>query len=136
MTVADPMFGFLAAEEERFHRNRVVVKLGNNTIESWVGRDITKYVPGLYWITYLSYDLLRAHNLPVKPIKAIAKETTESHAGLVVRLYDEPVQWKHTKKIDDVCFSTNGIFSIDRVKPLISLANNYVELSDLLNDWR
>ncbi len=40
MAEARPVFGFACAPAEREWRNRITVKLGSRTIESWVGRDI------------------------------------------------------------------------------------------------
>jgi hypothetical protein len=61
MAEAQPTFGFACAVEEREHRNRVTTKLGINTIESWVGRDTQKYIPGLYWWTLLPASLAEKH---------------------------------------------------------------------------
>src|SRR5215831_1788469 len=54
MAAAHPIFAFACAPEERKRRNRIVMKQGINTIESWLGRDTEKYIPGLYWLTMLS----------------------------------------------------------------------------------
>jgi hypothetical protein len=137
MTLASPAFGFVAAEEERLHRNRVATKLGENTIESWVGRDITRYLPGIYWMTYVSNDLIRRHDLSTKPVEAIAKEVIRCPDGAIFRLYDDPDEWARSKdKVDELCFAMHGVFSINRVIPLVKQAKNYLELSDLLSDWR
>src|SRR5262249_1198783 len=54
MAGAEPIFGFACLQEEKESRNRLTVTLGVNHIESWVGLDTVKYVPGLYWLTLFS----------------------------------------------------------------------------------
>ena len=58
IAVANPMFGYAAAGSEYKHRNRIFVTQGKNHIESWVGRDLNKYIPGLYYYTLLSKRVL------------------------------------------------------------------------------
>lgn len=41
-------FGRACLWEELCEKNRVVVEQGVNTIESWVGRNLNKYIPGFY----------------------------------------------------------------------------------------
>jgi hypothetical protein len=54
MAIPQLIFGFACDPGEREARNRVKVKLGENLIESWVGRNVHKYLPGFYWLTLLS----------------------------------------------------------------------------------
>jgi len=51
MSKFQPLFGFACSPGERERRNRVTTHQGVNAIESWVGRDTQKYLPGLYWQT-------------------------------------------------------------------------------------
>ena len=66
MAAAQPLFGFACAPEERTHRNRVTTRQGANTIESWVGRDTERYVPGLYWLTLLPELLAVKHRVSLR----------------------------------------------------------------------
>ena len=54
MAAPRPFFGFACTQEELEYRNRITVKFGINIMESWVGRDTRRYIPGLYWWTLLA----------------------------------------------------------------------------------
>ena len=63
MAPLHPIFGFACAQEELEYRNRITTKFGINTMESWVGRDPQKYIPGLYWWTLLPASLAEQHGI-------------------------------------------------------------------------
>jgi hypothetical protein len=77
MAIAHPIFGFACAAGELEHRNRITTKLGVNTVESRVGRDTQKYIPGLYWWTLLPASLAEKHGVPLSTILAKALEHIE-----------------------------------------------------------
>lgn len=49
-------FFFAADRDEYEHRNRFKAEVGDSLVEAWVGRDLTRYLPGLYWRTMLPRD--------------------------------------------------------------------------------
>ena len=61
MAAPRPFFGFACTQEELEYRNRITVKFGINIMESWVGRDTRRYIPGLYWWTLLPASLAEQH---------------------------------------------------------------------------
>ena len=77
MAVAQPAFGFACAPGERLHRNRVTVRQGPNTIESWVGRDFRRYIPGFYWLTLMPKELAERHQVPLSEVEAVAIKHVE-----------------------------------------------------------
>lgn len=48
---------------EYTRRNRYFVTIGTNHIETWVGRDLRKYISGLYWRTGIGSDLVKRHGV-------------------------------------------------------------------------
>src|ERR1700741_2127263 len=81
--------------------------------EGWVGRDLSKYLPGIYWITVIARDLalkfgLQSDNLP--------EGTSMLDFGpdyLAFRLFDRANQWRtHPEEIDTFCSWIPGIFSL------------------------
>jgi len=97
MALAQPIFGFACAPEEREWRNRVVTKQGVNTIESWVGRDTQKYIPGLYWLTLLPAALAEKHGIPLPVIDGVAIEHIKLEGDQhFFRFYEEPEDWRST----------------------------------------
>lgn len=136
MAIARPVFGFACAQDERHQRNRVIIKQGVNTIESWVGRDTQKYVPGFYWLTLLSEALATTHSVPLSAVEEIALE----HIGLeggqhFFRFYERPEDWRTTSAVATLCGSLPGVFDVEKAKEQLSKATNFLELDAALRNW-
>lgn len=137
MASLDPIFGYACLPEERYRRNRITTRQGVNTIESWVGRDTQKYVPGFYWLTLLPDALAAQHNVPLPIVKAVALEHIELGRGqYLFRFYERPEDWQATSAVSELCASLPGVFDIEKVKPRIAAAENFLELHSVLDDWR
>jgi len=65
MATLHPIFGYACTQEELEYRNRITTKFGINIMESWVGRDTQRYIPGLYWWTLLPASLAEQHGIPL-----------------------------------------------------------------------
>jgi hypothetical protein len=137
ISVVRPIFGFACDESEYQYRNRVIAKRGMNTVESWVGRDLEKYVPGLYWFTLLSDSLLERHNVSISSIKALALHHSQPSDGLhLFNFYERPSDWKNNSVIEEACSSLNGFFNIKKAKDEIESAQNFLDLQDVLRSWK
>ena len=137
MATAQPIFGFACASEERTHRNRVIVKQGVNTIESWVGRDPQKYIPGFYWLTLLPKALAEKHDVPLSAVEKIAKEHIELEGGQhLFRFYERPEDWRTAPDVAALCSSLPGVFDVEKVKPLLPAAKNFLDLDEVLRSWK
>lgn len=137
MATAQPLFGFACAPEEREQRNRVTTKQGVNTIESWVGRDPQKYVPGFYWLTLLSDALAAQHGVPIPTVAKVAQEHIELEGGQhLFRFYERPEDWRFTHEVAKLCSSLPGVFDIEKVKQRLTPAKNFLELDTILRDWK
>ena len=108
------VYGFGAAIAEQRARNGYEARLASGgTSEGWFGRDIRRYVPGLYWLNYFSEKYLDEHPLDVRAIAA----TLQGHVspigkGFLLKLYEQPDEWQ--AKADDVqriVDQTAGVFS-------------------------
>jgi hypothetical protein len=135
---ARPLFGYAADPAERERRNRVAVEQGQNKIEAWVGRDTTRYVPGLYWLTLLPRGLAESHKLPIDELKQRAMEHTRLDDDLdLFRFYKNPEDWNAAKdKIDDLYRMAPGVFDIEKVRPSLPAASSFLELNALLQKWK
>jgi hypothetical protein len=126
-------FGFIAECEEYIHRNRYVYRLPNGTVESWVGRDLAKHLPGLYWTTVLETNLAEKCGLYKEtwpwPVKTL--DFGSKYFGL--QLFDQPNNWgEYAPKIDAFCEQNEPIFSIERVRQQLETARNYLEFVRLV----
>ena len=137
MASLNPIFGFVCVQEERYQRNRVTTQQGANTIESWVGRDTQKYVPGFYWLTLLPASLATQHGIPLSAVEAVAQEHIELQGGQhLFRFYERPDDWQKTSAVTELCASLPGVFDVEKVKPQLSAAKNFLELNSMLRGWK
>jgi hypothetical protein len=138
MAQANPVFGFACASEERLWRNRITVKIGVNTIESWVGRNTAKYIPGLYWLTLIPEQLVKLHNVPFDEITKAAEEKLLINGDqCLLRFFKNPDEWQvHRNKLDALCASVPGIFSAEKIRTAAMSATSYIELSEMLAECK
>jgi hypothetical protein len=137
LCMAKPIFGFACLPAEREYRNRTIHILGANTIESWVGRDVEKYIPGFYWITVISDELLRRHNVALADFANIAADETEPVKGLhVLRFYDTPEDWQNSAELTGIMTSFSGVFNIEEARSKMEKASNFLELNSIYRDWK
>jgi hypothetical protein len=134
---ANPEFGFACSTEEREARNRLIIRQGANTVESWVGRDTRLYVPGLYWLTLAPERLLKLHQVPLSALAAIARQHIElPQEQHLFRFYDAPGEWASVTAVGKVATSVPGIFNIGKVKLRSDSAKTFPELQEVLREWR
>jgi hypothetical protein len=137
MSTAQPIFGFACAPGERERRNRVTTQQGANKIESWVGRDTQKYVPGFYWLTLLPDALAERHDVPITAVTAVAQEHIELEGGQhLFRFYERPEDWSGSLAVTELCRSLPGVFDVEKLKPELLAAKNFLELNSMLRDWK
>lgn len=137
MATARPLFGFACESDEREHRNRVTTKQGANTIESWVGRDLEKYLPGFYWLTLLPDSLALKHGIPLPVVERSAKRRVVLPGGQnLFRFYDQPGDWRVMPVATNLCAALPGVFDIEKLKPQLGIATNFLELNTMLRAWK
>lgn len=138
MASENPYFGYACATEELYYRNRIITVLNKKTTaESWVGRNINRYLPGLYWLTLLPQWLADKHHIPVEKLHEAALEHIHlpGHQNLF-KFYDRPENWEHHKdRIDQLCRSIPGIFDVKKPRHLTEGVRNVRELDNALKDW-
>lgn len=137
MSKAEPIFGFVCDPAERERRNRITVHLGVNTIESWVGRDTKKYVPGFYWLTLLPDTLAKRHGVSISKIKSASHDFQDLTGGQhLFRFYQQPEDWTKTSATTNLCASLNGVFDIEKIRPKILMAKDFIALNSMLKEWK
>jgi hypothetical protein len=138
MMRAHPIFGFACMAQEERHRNQLVMRFdAKTTIETWLGRNIEKNVPGLYWLTLLSQSLAKRHHVSLAALEKVALENIDLGGGLhLLRFYEHPEDWRTDSVVAKACASQPGIFDIERAKSEIDVGNKTVlEFSDYLEKW-
>ncbi len=133
------MFGHAGDTEEYKHRNRHYITIGINQIEAWIGRDLEKYIPGVYWYTLLSDELPSKHGVDLASLsaEAISTETLGDGSLHLLKFYENPEDWKdNAERLDKLCERTDGVFSRKSVEAAVSDVTNYLEYSDIIADWR
>ena len=143
MAAANPVFGYACTWEELEHRNHLVSKIRyrsgvTGTSEQFIGRDTSKYVPGLYWLTLLPEALASRHGVPLAEVAKVALEHTRLAGGQhLFRFHERPEDWAERRQaLDEVCASLPGVFNIADVKPLVAGVTDDRELSRIVSPWR
>ena len=122
MAATGPAFGWACTWEELLHRNQRVAKVGLGTSYGFVGRDHSKFVPGLYWLVLLPQSLAEKHGVPIDQVADAARE----HAALgdgqhLFRFYDDPEDWReHADAMDALCARLPGVFDINEVRRIFA----------------
>lgn len=133
-------FGYAADGNEIKHRNRYYKTIGVNNIEDWVGRDISKYVPGLYCYTLLSQQLIEKHSVDLPLLVSSASSYYEfGNDGRLhlLRFYEDTKAWRsESEKLDELCYRNQGVFSIKLVAEVVDGIDNLLEYDDVIFDWR
>ena len=122
MAATDPVFGYACAWEELLHRNQIKekVRVGsvNGSSESFVGRDLAKFVPGLYWLTLVSESLANRHGVPLPALTEPALEHRPLGAGRhLLRFHERLEAWRERQsELDAICAAQSGVFEINSNK--------------------
>jgi len=103
--------------------------MGINKVKSWVGRNIEKTIPGLYWMTIISDEILMKYNVPLSSIISIAKEYSDLGNGVhFFKFHENPEDWSKALDVKNLCASIPCIFDIDDVYSIASNAKGVMEL--------
>jgi hypothetical protein len=137
MAKASPIYGYSCYPEERKWRNRLSVKLKNlQMLETWVGRDPRKYIPGLYWLTVISEELAQQHHISLTDIACDAEFICNYGSITLFLFFQHPEDWlQYRERIDKLCTKYRGIFSLNRIRALLEGESNFLELNALLSNW-
>lgn len=138
MAPLDPIFGFACAWEENCHRNQIIARLRVGTLEAFVGSDLSKRVPGLYWLTLLSERLAARHGVPLAGLEAAALEHVALGGGLrLFRFHDHPAKWRErADEVDALCTALPGVFDIADLRARLVGVTEQRELYAIIDPWR
>lgn len=121
------------------HRNRYYVTMGKNHIEDWIGRNLEKYISGVYWYTLLSDGLLDQHGVKLADLasEAIATENLGDGSLHLLKFFEKPEEWKeNADRLDDLCERVEGVFSRRSVEKAVTGITNYLEYDEVIAQWR
>ena len=138
MAALKPAFGFASAWAENAHRNQIDVRLRLYRVQVFLGQDICKYVPGLYWLTLLSEALAERHGVPLSEVRQAALEDVDLGGGQrLFRFHDDPAKWRErADEIDAVCAAVPGIFNIADVRARLVGVTEEREYEAIVDPWR
>ncbi len=132
-----PTFAHCSAEGEWYHRNRVSFAVAGSTADIWVGRDHSRYVPGLYWLTCLSEELVVRHGIDASALEAAALSTSRGASSLLFRFFERSSQWEaEEKRMDDLCESLVGVFSIREPRKAVLSCGSMLQAISRAREWK
>lgn len=132
------MFGYACEHEERVHRNRIERRMDYGVHEAWVGRDFSRYLPGVYWLTAIPVEMQRRLDISIDNLRALAVDVSlVGNRNWLLRLYSRPDQWRgEALKLDKWCSGSPGCFSKAVAEKALNQASNFIEASACIKEWR
>lgn len=132
-----PIFGYAADRAERLHRNRLTKSNGKGSIESWVGRDFSRWLPGVYWQTWLSRTYIAERGVPLESLENAAWLVNEFEQGWVFQFFQRATGWRgEAPRLDEMCRGTPGVFSVTEVIDSFAGADGLLATSEALREWQ
>jgi hypothetical protein len=123
---------FVLCDPEEFRsRNSVVKKFGSRTVEGWVGRDIRRYIPGLYWRTFVSTELLVRHGSSFDSVPAFIAAEERERGVLLSSVVNHDAWAEVAEEVEGFCEATQGVFSVRAVREQADHAGTILDLLDL-----
>lgn len=133
------IYGFCCQLEEQDYRNKLVCALPkmDGRYEAWVGRDISKYIPGLYGITYISSEQITEKQLDTSLLLSNAESSYEyEDSSILFVFFSNLANWsQYTAKLDSLCNEVEGIFSNYEVARQAESLNEFWQLHELFRKW-
>ncbi|MEW5849141.1 MAG: hypothetical protein AB2A00_10010 [Myxococcota bacterium] len=131
------VFGFACETEEYHHRNRYERSLVGRHISYWVGRDASKYLPGVYWLTVVSRPRLAAAELGTESLGAVGKVLSLGADHVALQAFDKPADWlAHSERLDRFCHDAPGVFSLQRIRAGLDRLDPGEALDEAVKGWR
>jgi hypothetical protein len=98
-----------------------------------LGRDLTKYLPGLYWFNVLSQSSAEHFGIEDQHLPARPTLSDFGSKHLAFRLFERPEDWpRYANQIDTFCERSSKIFSLRRIQGELGKAKNFLELMRLI----
>jgi hypothetical protein len=110
-------FGFACHCDEYLHRHELKTSTFQGVLQSQIGLDLGKYVPGLYWRTLISHEILRRHGLDFSSLEAGQIDSSFSEGHVLLKFGVSAESWREQAKlVDGLCAKHEGIFDIGPVR--------------------
>ena len=138
MAALKPLFGFASAWDEYRHRNQLDVALRLHRVQVFVGNNISKCVPGLYWLTLLPDSLAEEHGVPLPEVQRGALEHVALGDGQrLFRFHDHPGAWRErADDLDGLCAVLPGVFNISDLRTRIVGVTEQKQFDAIVDPWR
>ncbi|MDR1912380.1 MAG: hypothetical protein LBQ52_08570 [Helicobacteraceae bacterium] len=137
----NPVFGLACNIDEYKHRNRHCFDIGINHMDYGMGEDLNKYIPGMYWYTLISDRLLMRHSVKLNDLlsETLVAEKLGDKSIHLLKFFEKPEDWQeNSKRLDELCYSVDGVFSRRIVDVAISEISdiNWKKYSEIMHNWQ
>ena len=135
MMSACPLFGYGSCDEEYAHRNQLVVETTMGMEYSFNGRDIDRYVPGIYWITLLSDQLINMHKVRIDSLYSASTIHVNEFNAHLFQFYTNPEEWSKKKEELKLLSKPAGFFHKEDILNSIGLETDWRVVEEKVNVW-
>ena len=134
MAAARTDFAFVATWDEYVHRNRCVKELRSSSLEFWVGRNLNKYIPGIYFKTIIPINRMPIIHICNSPFVASGFLNNDQYVAMGT--CDVASRWKqHREDVDEWLASNNLFFAKSRVLQELGETATREEILDAQAKW-
>jgi hypothetical protein len=135
----NPLFGFCCTWDEYWVRNNVWHEefgSGDHSSSSYLGRDLKRYIPGLYWRTVISTELADRHGVDLVSLgPRVPQHEKLSDTLHLFAFGDDPLGHRNDDIADRLCRATPGLFNWDLVMPQWRAAKDWRERFEIEYLW-
>lgn len=112
------IWGFACDWSEYQARHQYTIRfIDGGSEQGFIGVDPSRYVPGLYWQTFLSKAYLAQMQVNAAVVaESIDAQIDDVGCGIVLQLYSHPGKWENRREIiDEFLAKSDAFFSMRRV---------------------
>lgn len=134
--------GDACLRDEWRHRHVCVKALGDTSIQTTLGVDISAQLPGLYWWTVFSDELVQRHQLDRAELDSFSESSERWGGGEgsllnAFRLYECPEAWcEQDARISSFLHRHLNFFSLTRIQSKIDAAQTKEEFDAAVRPYR
>jgi len=130
-------YGYVCMEEEYLHCNRIKRQFGQSSVETQVGNNMDNFIPGIYWLTYVSEEVASRFNIDLKSLEKNSAHISRPGLGYLYQFYDSPDIWRdHRRELDFLSEDDSGIFSHRQILEEQSKTNSIDEFLKVTRKYK
>ncbi len=98
--------------EEYYSKNKVKIELNGSSVETWIGRNLNKYLPGVFWVNFISHVYAKNINLDVEKLAILfGVEIIRRRNGYLFKTAESANNWVSVEETHEKTKKFKQVFS-------------------------